>query len=266
MSKSLSERLDDAKKTLDRMEAAITGSAGKLGPKVEKQFRDIATSSSTVDHWKQLLEARVAARAMMDKLEDHADKEGRVPYGATRTGFGIVRLLGVQSYLAAQWALADGVVEVVGRVCCIRSIVDDPSRAPGLVKHFIGDTTPKKETAAFAFQSLRESFGWPVAVSYALRNSFLHEGAGRDFFDGPGPEAAFKVSADGWSRIEEHATNLGLTRKNSQAAAAWENLAGTDLREILDKCEPDLEQALGVLLGSACESALVHVKFMLAED
>jgi hypothetical protein len=53
---------------------------------------------------------------------------------------------------------------------------------------------------------------------------------------------------------------------HSRSGSAWEPSAGDDLRRILDTCAPEIDEALGVLVGSACHVALGHVGFMLGED
>jgi hypothetical protein len=266
MSKTLEERLNSAKEALGKVDGALTRHAGRLPTDVEDQFRVIAAFGSHVDHWTQMFTARETARALLNDLEKHADHNDDVPYGSSRAKFQTVRLLGVQAYLAAQWALADRLVGMAGYVLCIRNQLQDPRSAPQLVSHFVGGKGPESKTAAIVFSSLRQSFGWPIAISYALRNHFLHDGAGGDFFDGPTAAAGFKVSTSGWSRIEERVREHKVDGTCSRLGSAWTPAAGDDLRKILDTCAPEIDEALGVLVGSACHIAMTHVGFMLGED
>lgn len=266
MSKTLEERLHDARTALGKVDGAITRHTGKLATEVETQFKMIAAFASHVEHWNQMLAARQAARALLDNLENHADQNDDVPYGGTKAKFQTVRLLGVQGYLAAQWALADRLVGMSGQVLCIRNSLQDPKNAPQLVSHFVGGKGPESKTAAIAFYSLRQSFGWPIAISYALRNHFLHDGAGGDFFDGPTAASGFKISVPGWKRIEDRVKEYNVSDAHSRLGSAWAPSAGDDLRKILDTCAPEIDEALGVLVGSACQIAMAHVGFMLGED
>lgn len=79
---------------------------------------------------------------------EQADQNDNVPYAASRAKFQTVRLLGVQGYLAAQWALADRLVGMAGNVLCIRNSLQDPKNAPQLVSHFVGGKGPDWKTAA----------------------------------------------------------------------------------------------------------------------
>ncbi|MBN1204212.1 MAG: hypothetical protein JXB05_04735 [Myxococcaceae bacterium] len=266
MSKTLEDRLQDAKTALGKVDGAIARHAGKLAPDVETQFKAIATFASNVEHWNQMLSARQTARSLLENLEQQADQNDDVPYGASKAKFQTVRLLGVQGYLAAQWALADRLVGMAGQVLCIRNSLQDPKNAPQLVSHFVGGKGPETKTAAIAFYSLRHSFGWPIAISYALRNHFLHDGAGGDFFAGPTAASAFRISVPGWARVEERVKEYNINATHSRLGNTWAPSAGDDLRKILDTCAPEIDEALGVLVGSACQIAMAHVGFMFGED
>lgn len=266
MSKSLELRLGDAKMALAKVDSAIVRHAGKLATEVESQFKEIAAFASHIDHWNQMLAARDTARALLADLEQHADQNDDVPYGMKRAKFQTVRLLGVQGYLSAQWALADRLVTVAGHVMCSRNSLQDRANAPQLVSHFIGGKGPEAKIAAIAFYSVRQSFGWPIAISYALRNHFLHDGAGGDFFDGPTAAAGFKISASGWARILDRVKHYNVTDGQSRLGSTWAPSGGDDLRKILDVCAPEIDEALGVLVGSACQFAVAHIGFVLGED
>lgn len=266
MSKNLEERLQDARSTLGKIDAAIVRNSGKLAGDVETQFSSIAAFASDIEHWKHLIFARKTARMLLEDLEKHADENDNVPYGAARARFQVVRLLGLQSYLSAQWSLADRIVGMSGQILCIRSCLQDPKTSPQLLQHFVASKGAESKTAAIACHSLRQSFGWPIAISYALRNYFLHDGAGTDFFSGPNAASAFNISESGWSRIEGRVREHNVSSAQSRRAGTWNPSAGDDLRAVLDVCAEEIDEALGVLVGSASQTAMVHVGFMLGED
>lgn len=266
MTKTLEVRLQNARSALGRVDAALVRHSAKLPADVEGQFKTIAAFALQVEHWTQLLAARHTARALLSDLELQADPNDDVPYGSASAKFQTVRLLGVQAYLAAQWALADRLVGMAGHVLCIRSSLQDPKNAPQLISHFIGGRGPEGKTAAIVFYSLRMSFGWPVAISYALRNHFLHDGGAGDFFVGPNAASAFKVSSAGWARIEERVREYNVNAAHTRSPNTFAPSAGDDLRKILDTCAAEIDEALGVLVGSACQMAIAHVGFMLGED
>ena len=71
----------------------------------------------------------------------------------------------------------------------------------------------------------------------------------------------------GWSRVEEDATT-DYRVKNTfvRTSSAWPSLPRDDLRVVLASCEREMDDALGVLLGSACASLSAHLAFMVGED
>ena len=46
----------------------------------------------------------------------------------------------------------------------------------------------------------------------------------------------------------------------------WPQSPQDDLIKLLDICERELDDALGILLGSACGMLKVHLGFMLGQD
>jgi hypothetical protein len=153
---------------------------------------------------------------------------------------------------------------LVGRVMCEPNIGTNPKNSPKLVQHFL-----RSDTLLGVFsKSIARTFGWPIAISYAIRNHVVHDGAqilGLDFFDGPSAAAAFRLSELGWKRITDAAHECRVT-ENHHRAADWPTSPRDDLRVVLRVCEREMDDALGVLLGSAGGALQAHVGFMLGQD
>jgi hypothetical protein len=199
MSKTLEERLRDAKAELGKIDGALLRHTGKVPSEVGDQFRTVTAFAADIEYWIGMLAARSAARLLLTGLEAQADGNDTVPLGAARAKYQHVRLIGVQAYLATKWALADRLVGMVGRVVCTPEAGFDASRPAQLVAQFV-QKERKKNTAAALYDSVRQTFGWPIAVSYALRNHFVHDGgqfSGTDVFDGPTAASRFAISVDG---------------------------------------------------------------------
>jgi hypothetical protein len=268
MSKSLENRLLDAKTELSKANAVMARHASKLPAEVASQFQSLLAFGSDVEHWREMIQARSAARRLLDGLEDQADENDLVPLGAHRAKYQHVRLIGVQACLATQWALADRLVGMVGQVLCTAHAGIDPSQPAQLVAHFVQDGR-KKTTAAALYRSVRETFGWPIGISYALRNHFVHDGGqmnGIDFFDGPTPRSGFAISTKGWARIEDKARTYGIDPTHQRPGSSWPAAPEQDLRAVLDVCGHETDDALGILVSSACRSLVAHVGCMLGED
>lgn len=236
---------------------------------VERAFRNEAIASADIGHWLAMLDARAAAWQLLDGLETKADADDLVPLGASHAKFVHVRLIGVQAYLATNWALADRITGMAGRLLCTPNAGSNAASPVQLVTNFV-QVERKKTTAAALYSSIRSSFGWPVGVSYALRNHFVHDGGqkdGSDFFEAPAAAAGFRISDEGWSRIEKTVQDrYTVDASHQRVGATWPVRPQDDLREILRVCERETDDALGVLLGTACRILLIHVGFMLGED
>lgn len=269
MTKPLQERLRDGKNVLDQIHTALGRQPARVPAELERSFREVVVYRPEIDHWIELLEARAAARQLLDGLEGRADEEDRVLLNEAPVKYRHVRFLGVQAYLTTTWALADRITGMVGRVLCTPNAGFNRALPAQLVSHFV-QKERKRTTAAVVFESVRLAFGWPIGISYAIRNHFVHDGAhatGTDFFEGPSAASGFRVSNNGWARVEEQAeTVYGVERIYHRAGARWPAAPADDLRVVLTVCEQEMDDALGVLLGSACRSLLCHVGLMLGED
>ena len=266
MIKPLAERLSAAKDDLIKVDAAIQKST-RVVTHVLGEFKQVTAFAADIDHWLRLIETRAAARRMLTGLETHADAMDTVPLGVGRVGFQHVRFIGVQAYLATKWAIADRIASMAGHVLCIRNQLNDPRKPPQLLSHFVREES-KKHTAAMAFYSVKHTFGWPIGISYALRNHFFHDGGeldGTDFFDGPSATSAFAISKDGWARVEKRAAEYGVDGGHHRLGAGWPAAPCDDLRVVLDVCERETDDALGILIGSACKALASHVAFMVGE-
>lgn len=181
-----------------------------------------------------------------------------------------VRFIGVQAYVTTNWALADKISGMVGRILCTPDASRNSTNPVQLISHFVNRDKTKKTTAAALFESVRQAFGWPIGLSYAIRNHFVHDGAqigGSDFFEGPFAAAAFRISADSWDRMEKKAEDeYRVDRLWHRAGASRPSTPQDDLRVVLAVCVREMDDALGVLLGSACGSLRAHVAFMVGED
>lgn len=270
MNKTLADRLRVAKDDLRKIDEVIHHSqhSMRVVQQVLAQVKQVTLFAADFDHWIRLLETRATARRMLTGLETQADAQDMVPLGTGRAGFQHVRFIGVQAYLSTKWAIADRIAAVAGHVFCIRNQLQNSRKPPQLLTHFVGDDTAK-HTAAMTSYSLKPTFGWPIGLSYSLRNHFFHDGGeldGIDFFDGPSATSAFVISEAGWERVEKRAKSYGVDASQHRVGSAgWPTSPRDDLRTLLDVCERETDDALGILVGSACKALTSHVGFIVGE-
>lgn len=269
MSKRLTARLREAEREFEKIDEIIASSHRSPPGEVKLQFEKIGAFKTDIKYSIGLLEARAAAFSLLQSLPDQANPDDIVPFGKGSAKFEHVRLIGVQGYLTIKWALADRLTKIAAHALCVRGSLNNPQSPPQLVSHFIANKGPEKQIAAVAFYSIRHSFGWPIVISYALRNHFVHDGGqldGATFFEGPTAAAGFNISTQGWEHIEKRVQAHGVTSLDSHLGSAWRPEAGSDLRNILKVCEQATDDALGILIGSAHRLASAHLGLLLDED
>lgn len=270
MTKPFVERLAHAKTVLDGVNALLNKSGASLPVSIAQQFRTAADLGAAIPYWTELVEARDSARSFLDGLEGRADGDDRIEFGPAKVKFSHGRLIAIEAYLSLTWSLADRISALAGRVLCTANggALSD-AIAPKLVSHFVDDEIRKSKTAVIVFDSLQKTFGWPIGVSYAIRNHFIHDGARGDveFFEGRTSADGFKISANGWRQIEN---KVGTTYKvqpaNVRPQAIWPASPRDDLRLVLGFCEREMDDALGILVGSAAHALSSHVHFIVGAD
>ena len=127
MTRSLQDRLSDAKNALDRVDVAILRSPGRLPLEVEEGFRRLADFRGDIDHWSDMVGARTAAFQLMDGLETKTTGDNLVPLGSGSAKFAHARFLGVVGYLGTTWGLADRLRASWGAFC-VRPPPDETKR------------------------------------------------------------------------------------------------------------------------------------------
>lgn len=241
--------------------------------------RSLATASS-IAHWRELLTARNAARELLTGLEDRIEQDDFVvvQFGTPRRSaqpmrikYSHARLIAVEAYLSLTWSLADNVSSFVGRVLCSSDGgAFNTQQSPTLVSHFVNaKDSLRQSTAGLVFDSIRQTFGWPIAVSYALRNHFIHDGGQQHelvFFAGSSSGDRFRILADGWRHVRNRALSYEVVPDNMRKSANWPATPEDDLRVVLDVCERELDEAMGVLVGSACAAISTHLVFLTGND
>lgn len=271
MRPSLRERLQAGKDALDCVNVALDRHPGVLPQETEESFRAVVAQQPQIDYCLEILDVRGVARQFIDGLESRADSNDCISMGAGDVRYRHARLLGVQAYVTITWALADKITGIVGQVLCVPKIGLNPACPAQLAQNIIKRDNAEKQTAALLFDSVRESFGWPIALSYAIRNLFAHDGGQHDsleFFEGSSPLSGFQISDDGWKTIVQTAEkSCGRVDQSwHRVGTGWPSNPKDDFRVIMKVCEREMDDALGVLIGTACRSLLAHVGFMLGED
>lgn len=272
MTKSLADRLQETKVALHGCETALATGGGRIPTGAQQGFEPLLAFQGEVPALLDSLEARAAALSLLGGLEGEVDDgTGKVELLRHSVKFQHARQIGLQAYFAIQWSIADRVTEFVGRVLLPKAGAPKEKERPQsiqLMSHFVGSKAEGQSTAGLV-PMVRSTFGWPLAISYELRNLFAHCGGqvdGIDIFEGTHQSAAFRISNVGWdrfmTRLARHQVNPEMHRRGLR----WPAPPLGDLRPLLQDCEADVDDALGMLVRSASHAIVANVACLLGTD
>ena len=252
--RTLVQRLEYCRELLDGVRVAVARMGDPFEQRWSGLYGDPASQRQAIDGWLELIEARGAAWQELERLDEHGIADAGVP------AYRHARLLRVQAYMAADWALADGVSAWAGRILCSHAKASNPANPPNL-PDFVRD---KDRAIAPVHNAIKGAFGWPIALSYALRNHFLHDGAHR-FFKDHERGSHLAAASESWQCIEASARKLGGEPGMRRAEFVEIPSPPEDLRAVIRACEAETDEALGVLAIAASGLLKAHLACQLGE-
>lgn len=225
----------------DRLDAAIKSYAMVQRREEEKEY-DL--KPERIANWHFMLTCRKSAFDLLASLpRKKYDFVGLYKYE-------LERFLATQAYLSVHWALCDSITSWVGKALCYekKAYVEKDSLKLSKLPTFI------PERLAIW---IRDDFGYAIALSYQIRNCFVHDG-GIGFFQGPDQHSRLIIHDEQWTRLQGHVReNLSRRRSAFQLADSER-----DLGIVLQCCETETDEALGILLVSACALIEGHLGFL----
>ncbi len=229
------------------------------------KFDEIANNlTATCD----LVAPREYARHLLQNLPLIANSSTNlVDYHGTKIPFCNARLLGFQGYLSMTWAICDSITTTISPLICTGAACSSNTNPPQLLTHFLKST---KDSTYYSAYFLKLNYGWPIGVSYVIRNHFFHDGAlsskGKDFFVGKKVLDGFDISQEGWDFIErEIQTKHNLDRKQHRLSAAWP-WHRNNLLNLLELCNDEIDEALSCLVGWSVGMATLQARYLLERD
>lgn len=222
-----------------------------------------------------LIECHDVQRASMEELKSvnecltgNEKIERLVNYGNGQHPLRIIRNLVVTTYLGSIWAVYDKLSNVVGRMLGGDDILKNQmlKENPKLTGNFISpnNTSDKKKiiTMMSVNSIVNQCFGEYVALSYLLRNCFIHEGGtiGKvQIFTGETVDTAFCID-------EEVAKELNRGIEESYAIRNPTIARCGDLLEQLEACHKQIDKCFSGLLQFAVGSLKLQIDAFMALD
>lgn len=189
---------------------------------------------------------------------------GKIDWGGTDISFRTARLLIVQSYLSNAWSVADRISAFVSPIVCLDSASKNLTRPPQLTPTYISDGG-RKLAGALTYTFAKFGFGWPIGLSYAIRNHFVHDGGQQPswhFFAGSEAASGFRVSNEGWDFVCKKAKEeYGVDTRDTRATEPWP-WPQEDLRSVLAICEREMDFALAILVDTSIATLKMKTRLL----
>ncbi|MCK6502116.1 hypothetical protein L6R53_01705 [Myxococcota bacterium] len=238
-------RLDAISTLLGTRTGKLVGTAGALFEEAASGAAGLRGAEGLLAHREACWNALVAVRDGSDASTDRSRLNGH------EMNFEYARYLTTQAYLASHWSLADQITRAAGRILCTEGPVKNAAKTPNLWQHFMknGESAPW-----LTVHVLKECYGWPIGVSYIVRNHFTHEGGvgdGWGFFESSAVADGFIVSDNAWRYLIDKAKKEYKVRPEQARCASIDPMGKRKLDEILALCHAEMDDALGVLILSA---------------
>lgn len=214
-----------------------------------------------------LLDARDAAEQIVAGLQKATDKgtEQVVVFGQ-KVSFTAARFLSFSTYLSASWSISDALTAVGGELVTTTSVRNRPGHTAKLWEHFLKSGS---NVSAYLYDVLSNGYAWPCAISYAVRNHFVHDGAqkdGRSFFKGPGLSDGFEISNDGWDFLEKKLREeYKVKEAQTRSGLPWPWYQN-DLFSLLKLCHDEMDEAIEAILVWATKAVEAQTTCLLVRD
>jgi len=249
-------------------------SGGTLNKSSYEFYEECGKWAKEVQDAKELIDVRQSALTMVKNLPNSLDSRNpqNVLFQGQSIPFYHARLLALQSYIATAWAIYDSVSKVAGRLVCVDSVAKNEGKSPKLPEDFLGDkdNKDKDKVGARMHKHLKDSYGWPIGFSYAIRNWLLHNGNASDgvelFSNRQVSPKPYEIADDAWIKLDtkcrdQYKTNDTQTRRNE--SWPWHQ---DELEKLLEILQEEVDDAVGILILWAAESIKSQATLLLIRD
>lgn len=263
----LETAIDHACKELTWISEALakTGPNRTLSQESYSFFGLSSTLANHLEHARALLPVRDVAWKAVSAYPNQISgtTKGKFLYHGVDVMFKEGRFLVLQNYVATTWALYDALTKVAGILCCTDESAKNKQVPVKLYEHLLKG---KLCVGARVQEHLRGAYGWPIAVSYKVRNWLVHDGHNQEGvelfkYDSPAAGAEFELSDDGWKLLE----NLCSSEVGKARLQPFPDIK-TNLAEGLETCHIEVDEAVAFLLTWSAGIAKLQASILFTRD
>lgn len=268
----LQTALDQACNDLSWVQTAVAGVrlAGTLSEQSYAFFESSFRLAAELEHAKNMLPVRgialQAAKAFPTQVSPRSPD--KFLFNGADVTFKQGRYLLLQNYLATTWAIYDVLAKVAGVLCCTDGLSKNPSKPVKLYEDFLQGKQKESggPVGARLQDHLRGAYGWPISISYKVRNWLVHDGYTHDgvelfAHDSPVAAAEFAMSDSAWDAL------LSLANTDpEQSRLAIPPDVKRNLIEGLATCHAEADEAMSFILTWATGSLKLQAAILFPRD
>jgi hypothetical protein len=219
---------------------------------------------------KELIAVRDHALGVINTLTNFTDRTNpeNIIFHGLSIPFWHARLLAIQSYCSTAWAVYDSLSKIAGKLICVDSKAKQRKKPFKLQEDFLD--TAEGYLSSRMHTHLKESYGWPIGFSYAIRNWLLHDANSKDgvnLFESRNITITpYRISDEAWVKLEKQCRkdyHVQETQTRYPDPWPWHR---EELNELLKILHAEVDEAIGILICWAAESVKSQAKLLVSRD
>lgn len=255
---------------LDAVTEALAAieATGSLSAASYEFFKQVRNQSIQLGEIRNLIAARDTALAALNSFpaQKSPDNPTLFVYNGISLPFWQGRLLLLQSYMGACWAVYDSIAKIAGLLICTDGRAKNLAKPVKLQEDFL--SLPNAVGARIQ-DHLKGAYGWPIGLSYSIRNWVLHDGNsqdGIDLFRYSTPEAGpYQLSEDAWGKVVERCNNRYKVDESLTRLDPFPSIAD-DLVGGLAQCHGEVDEAITFVLLAATGGIKLQAQILFRRD
>ncbi len=205
---------------------------------------------------KQCIPTRNQSERILESLVENADSStNEVEWNGQHLPYYIARTLSFQSYTGITWILYDLISEALSYFRCSYGHYINPSNHFRLVKSILSSKEKEVIVSAIDADLAKVAYGWPIGVSYCIRNVFAHEADALydgKVFEGNDVNSEYVITQEMHRHILSKCTlekNYNVKQEYTRRGESWP-WGVSNLFEMLKICNNEIDEYMCGILTS----------------
>lgn len=219
-------------------------------------WKDIASVKELLKGTKPLFPVKSRAWDALTRLHQQYSVLPSLPELVT---FEAERHLALVGYNAVAWSIYDRMSNICGRLVAINAISTKSQKYPKLVENIM-KTNDKENVVGVTIQNhILHAYGWPIKISYMIRNWLVHEGFERGttkLFD----NAPFEICSSAKELIEKEIADDNIERSFCCLKDTADPWGQGDLIKILESYHNEIDTMFTSLLKWSTASFVAQIE------